>query len=136
MAEMVFKVPSAAGQQDGNRFEFELDGTTYSVPKLDYLTGEQMMLFAEAEDALLGQKFTPRHLEIIFKVFEMVTDAPVRTLEVTEQLLPLFQAWSGAGEVEPGESDGSPDSSASTAPKSSTRSSSKAKGSATPALTG
>lgn len=123
---MVFKVPEPGRTREGNQFEFDIDGKTYSVPKLDFLTAEQMMWFAEAEEAVQEKNFTPRHLELVLKAFESVTDAPVRSLELVEQLLPLFTAWAGAGEVEPGESDGSPASSASTDLKSSTPSSSKA----------
>jgi hypothetical protein len=117
----MFKVPESKGSTPEGQFEFELAGTVYRIPKLDYLTGEQMMLAVTAEEAATRRE----QVDALFGLFETVCDAPVRSLAM-DQIGELYQAWVGAGSITPGESESSATSSQSTEQKLSTNSSAAA----------
>jgi hypothetical protein len=112
---MTFQVPTSAGDLPENRFEFSLPKSkkTYSVPKLEFLTGEQMMKVVSVDKASAAGTLGDSDIAVIFELFEDMCDAPVRALAM-DQLFALYEAWSAASDVTPGESDGSPSSSAST----------------------
>ncbi|MGH8964648.1 MAG: hypothetical protein ACRDXB_04865 [Actinomycetes bacterium] len=99
---MVFKVPPPAGKLKKNRFEFDLDGETQSVPKLEFLS-------AESED-LLKSDDTVRLMktEYIMRLIEAESPeagAKVRAARLSrDQLDALYQAWSDSSRVTTGES--------------------------------
>lgn len=86
---------------------------SFSIPKLEFLTGEQMAGVVAFEAKATAGTLGAEGLESIFTLFEGLCAAPVRQLAM-DQLFALFEAWSNASEVTPGESDGSATSSQST----------------------
>lgn len=100
----MFKVPESDSKKPENRFEFELNGKTYSVPKFSFATLEAAILFDQG-----------RYAE---GVLESIDDPEVRAIVRAlnkDQFQALDEAWSEASRVSPGESEGSAGSSESTA---------------------
>jgi hypothetical protein len=114
---MTFNVPASAGEKPENRFEFTLPGAKkrYSIPKMDFLTGEHLLLVSQVED----QEFGADSVKALFQLTDELTDAPIRKLAM-DQLVAFYDAWGSASAVTPPESDGSPALSESTDSKSNT----------------
>jgi hypothetical protein len=114
---MTFNVPVSAGEKPENRFEFTMPGSKkkYSLPKMEFLTGEHLLLVSKIED----DEFGPESVTALFQLTDDLTDAAIRKLAM-DQLVAFFLAWSDASEVTPPESDGSPALSESTESKSNT----------------
>jgi hypothetical protein len=45
---MTFKVPPSKADEPQNRYTFEIDGTTYDVPKLGFIKGDAVEALVEA----------------------------------------------------------------------------------------
>lgn len=96
---MAFKVPESVASKPENRFEFEHEGKTYSVPKLGFVCGEASLLFEQG-----------REFEGSLAAFD-VGDAREAYLSLSvDQRRAFDAAWVEASRVSPGESEGSTDS--------------------------
>lgn len=107
VGDMAFEVPKSKKDLPENRYEFTIDGETYSVPKLGFLSGEVVDLLAEAENKG-GIHDTAAQYAIFGPKGSAEGDA-VRTLE-REQLLALLEDYQAASRVTVGESPASTDS--------------------------
>ncbi|WP_157560528.1 hypothetical protein [Microbacterium gubbeenense] len=47
---MGYKVPDWKKSLDQNKFDVEVDGSTFLLPKAEYMTGAQVQRFSEADD--------------------------------------------------------------------------------------
>lgn len=108
---MAYQVPKSKASIKQNRFEFSIDGKTYSVPLLKYLSGNKIEEIAAAED-----KGGMASIVVSFSIFgDKGTPAgdAVRTLD-QDQLGELNDAYMKASGISVGESEASTDSSEST----------------------
>jgi hypothetical protein len=92
---MTFKVPPSEKDEPENRFEFEIEGTEYSVPLLRFAPVEASLAFEEG-----------RNIEGLLLCAGDEAGAAMRGLD-RAQLSDLEDAWVKASRVSPGESDGS-----------------------------
>lgn len=105
MATSAFNVPASAGSKRDNRFTFRHDGKTYSVPKLQYLSGKTAKLLNELQAPMTSAEINRRVLvsecpDCEDAVYSMADD----------QMEALADAWIEASTVTVGESQGSNDS--------------------------
>lgn len=92
---MAFTVPESKRSIKQNQFEFEIDGATYTVPKMKYLP---VRVIADMESGGLAA---------VLKAFgDENAVAAVSELD-SEQLEALTNAWSEASDITPGESSAS-----------------------------
>lgn len=96
---MVFQVPASKASVKQNRFEFALDGTTYSVPKLKFLKPHLVA-------GLEGQTKLGAMLQLLEEYHPGVSSK----IEDAEQMTALYEAWAAASGVDLGESSASSDS--------------------------
>lgn len=121
---MPFQVPQSKKSIRQNRFEFDIDGTTYSIPLLKYAP-------VEAAEAFENDK--PIRALMLAANDKAAADI-IRSLD-GEQFQALMDAWTEASDVTPGESPASTGSSASTETPSAATSSAPASASTTSAPT-
>ena len=88
---MVFQVPASKAAED--RFEFELEGKSFSLPRLDRIPLETGMLFQQEKplEALLSVAGDDDELSLALRRLH------------ADQVGPLVEAWSEAAESELGE---------------------------------
>lgn len=102
---MVFKIPAPAGHLKKNRFEFDLEGETLSLPKMEYVP-------SEADDWLrdmIGKRLQTREYVIGFAT---ACDAAVggklaQAKFSRDQWDAFYTAWQEASKVTEGESSNS-----------------------------
>lgn len=109
-----FQVPASKASINQNRFEFELDGKSYSIPKLQYIKPSLMK-------RLNGQDAEMLVLSLVDEYHEGLSDE----FDSLDQMLALYEAWAEASGLTVGESSGSGVSSSSTAEPSTETSSSQ-----------
>jgi hypothetical protein len=94
---MVFSVPKSKKSLDQNKFQYEIDGKTFKVKSVKYLTGWEM-------EALLDGD-----LSALYNVFGS-SDSPagkaVRGL-IVEEFQALLEAWQADSDIDAGESKAS-----------------------------
>jgi hypothetical protein len=91
---MAFVVPKSKKSIKQNKFEFDIDGVTYSVPLIKFLPIGVVEKFGD--DGLTG----------ILSAFDGAAAKAVRTLD-GEQFEALSNAWTEASGVDTGESSAS-----------------------------
>lgn len=97
---MAFKVPASKKSQEGSRYKFEIDGTTYDVPLLKFAPVEAAEAFEKGHNvagmiACCGD--------------DEGAKAAIRAMD-GEQLGALMEDWEKASQVSAGESSASTNS--------------------------
>lgn len=95
----MFKVPESEANKPENRFEFEIAGKAYSMPKLSYAPVEASILFAQGYN-----------VEGLVACADDQDTRVALNLLTGDQLKALEKALIEASRVAPGESDSSDDS--------------------------
>lgn len=102
---MVFKIPAPAARLKKNQFIFELDGTTESLPKMEFMTPEGEDYLAEIADKSMQSR------DYILGLVEAIDpDLGKRLREARlarDQLKAFYDAWLESSKVDPGESSAS-----------------------------
>lgn len=102
---MVFKIPPPAGSLKKNRFEFELGEEVLSLPKLEFVPPEgEDYLDESSEKGLTRYQFIQGFMAAIDPdLGKKVAAARL----ARDQLYALYDAWTSASKVTPGESSAS-----------------------------
>lgn len=101
----VFVVPPSAGSKKENRFSFKLGTKTYSVPKLQYLSGKTAKMLTETTDQLTVAEINRR---IFISECPSLEEAVYDLAD--DQVNALADAWVEESAITPGESEASEDS--------------------------
>ncbi|WP_431941679.1 hypothetical protein [Nocardia grenadensis] len=101
-------VPASAGSKKANRYEFRCKpgGTVYSVPKVQYLSGEGSDFIEEAIKADMTEITLTRRLLMI----ECPEAADEIRAMAGDQIMFISRRWAEASNITPGESEGSENS--------------------------
>lgn len=101
---MAYQIPESAGLNPANRFEFEFEGETFSVPKVKFL-----------RPAVVRRLETLTQQQVIFFLLDEFAPDLVDRLDDMGQVEDLYRAWASASGIDLGEPSGSSVSSTNTA---------------------
>lgn len=104
---MAFEVPKSKKDLEENQFEFTIEGETYRVPTLGYVSGAVIEMMAVADEK--GGIYEEAANYAIFGPAGSPIGDAVRSLE-REQLGALMEAYHEASKITTGESSASTDS--------------------------
>src|SRR5689334_20827512 len=104
----MYTVPKSKAEDPDQRFEFQIDGVTYTVPKLGYLSGEKARFLREAEESEDATRVLEAKCRLFGEPGTPVGDAVAR-LE-GDQLDGLVEAYQEDSKITAGESSASTDS--------------------------
>lgn len=95
---MVYEVPASKASIKQNRFEFKVGQKTYSLPKMQYLSLNQMALMQTIDESA--------SVETIVHAFVSVDSAAGKAIGALdqEQVKGLFAAWQAESNISVGES--------------------------------
>lgn len=102
---MVFKIPASSGHLKKNQFEFEFDGVTLSLPKIEYVPAEADEFAAENG----GREMNYREFILRFTgACDPAIEKKMRAAKLDrEQVSAFYRAWLASSKVTPGESSAS-----------------------------
>lgn len=92
---MPYQVPPSKASTDQNRFEVELDGTTYKLPSLKYV--KPALLEGTSTDGISGTR----------ALFDHYAPGLFDAIEGADQLEGIMTAWGESSDITLGESQGS-----------------------------
>lgn len=97
---MAFKIPAAGGTLKKNRFEFELEDETLSLPKVEYAPASADKFIRDRDQNMTNTEFILAFIESV----DAEVGKKVRAAELArDQVSALQKAWLDASEVTPGE---------------------------------